>query len=318
MAKLTLAGLQTFVGTYVAAAKQAAVWTGTTDNLFGLLDKVGLQITLDGTFNDTLPELDGNDLPLGKTVEEWFVDLTLPVDYDSTGATTMAPHNPTFETVTYDYTLGRKVLQTTQKYDDVERAAIDPTASGQMIAKIMERLTDSYSLYTYNQKKQLMANLIAKAEAATNKATLVETLAIPTDDLTGEAFIKGVKKQVENASFANEGNNLGNYLIGRSPALTLFIKKGVMPSLEVDTIAGAFNANQLSLPATIKIVDDFGNDASNVYAILTDTRGIKLHRGYHAIRQQLNAQGDFMNFYDHSENTGFISKSTFVHCFKSA
>lgn len=70
MAKMTLSALQSFVTAYVDAAKQAGAWTGTTNNLFGLVDKIGKQITIDGSFEDKLPELEGEDLPFGKTIEE--------------------------------------------------------------------------------------------------------------------------------------------------------------------------------------------------------------------------------------------------------
>ena len=317
MAKMTLSGLASFAASYVAAAKQAGSWSASTDNLYDLVDKIGMQITLDGNFIDKLPELDGNDLPLGKTIEEWFVDLTLPVSYDSTGANCLAPSYPVAEAPSYSYTLGRKVIKTTVPFDNLERAALSPVEAGNMVAKITQRLQDSYSLYTYAQKKQLLANMIAKAEAVAG-GQIVETIAVPADTSTSEAFIKQVKKDVETASFANEGHSLGGQLIGAAPELMLIVKKGVMPTVEVEALAGAFQAEQLAIPATVKVVDDFGNNATGVFAMLIDPRGVKLHRGYHAIRQNLNGEGDFMNYFDHSENTGFISKSTFVKVYKPA
>ena len=318
MAKMTIDALKTFVATYVASAKQAGAWSASTDNLLRLLDKVGQQITLDGTFADKLPELDGNDLPLGKTIEEWFVDLVLPQTYDATGANALAPSYPSVEDAAYSYSLGRRVIPTTVPYDNVERAALSASDAGAMVAKITERLTNSYSLYTYQQKKQLLANLITKASAATNSAALVQTLAIPADTPTSEAFIKQVKADVEAASFANEGHSLNNNLIGAAPSLVLVIKKGVMPVLEVEALAGAFHAENLAIPATIKVVDDFGDADSKVYAMIIDPRGVKLHRGYHAIRDNVNGAGDFINYFDHSENTGFISKNTFVKVYEAA
>lgn len=318
MAKMTIDALKTFVATYVASAKQAGAWSASTDNLLRLLDKVGQQIMLDGTFADKLPELDGNDLSLGKTIEEWFVDLVLPQAYDATGANALAPSYPSVEDAAYSYSLGRRVIPTTVPYDSVERAALSASDAGAMVAKITERLTNSYSLYTYQQKKQLLANLVKKAEAAANKATLVQTLAIPADTATSEEFIKQVKADVEAASFANEGHSLNNNLIGAAPSLVLAIKKGVMPVLEVEALAGAFHAENLAIPATIKVVDDFGDADSKVYAMLIDPRGVKLHRGYHVIRDNANGAGDFINYFDHSENTGFISKNTFVKVYKAA
>ena len=314
MAKLTIDGLKTFCQTYVASAKQAGVWADSTENLLGLIDKVGMQITLDGSFQDKLPELDGNDLPLGKTIEEWFIDLTLPQEYDENGANTMAPHYPSVEDAAYSYTLGRKTIATTQPFDNVERAAISAESASNMIAKIMERLTNSATLYRYAVKKQLLGNFATKAVAA-NRG---QVLAIPVNTETSEAFIKQVKQDVEEASFASENTSLGKALIGAAPELTLYVKKGVMPVVEVEALAGTFHAENLAIPATVKVVDDFGKADSNIYAMLIDPRGVKLHRGYHAVREQLNGEGDFINFYDHSEYSAFCSKHTFVKVYKAA
>lgn len=256
MAKLTIDGLQTLVKTYVNTQKQAGEWSATTDNLYKVLDKIGKMVMLDGEFIDKLPELDGEDLPLGKTIEEYFIDLTLPenfVDITTEGAKDLTPALPSVEKVSYSTTLGRKKIKTTVPYDNVERAALSTGDASNMITKILQRLGNSYDMFKYQVKKQLLGNAADKAVAA----SLNQVIAAPTDTATGEAFIKQIKIDAEAASFAHEGG-LAKALIGAAPSLTLYVKKGVIPSLEVDTLAGAFNRGELAIPATVKVVDDFG------------------------------------------------------------
>ena len=316
MAKMTINGLVALAKSYVAAAKQAGTWNATTDNLYTAVDKIGKMIMLDGQFIDKLPELDGDELPLGKTIEEYFIDLTLPEAYTNItaeGAKNEVPALPSVEQCAYNYTLGREKIKTTVPYDNVERAALNQNDAANMIAKILERLGNSYEMFKFQAKKQLLGNAADKAVAA----NLVSTIAVPTDTTTGEAFIKAIKEEVEAASFAHEGG-LNGALIGAAPELVLYIKKGVMPSIEVDTMAGAFNEARLAIPARVKVVDDFGTMTNtNVFALLVDPRGIKLHRGYHAIRTATNADGDFVNYVDHSEHTGFISKNVYIKAFKA-
>ena len=313
---MTINGLQTLAQTYVAAAKQAGAWNASTDNMYGAIDKIGKMVMLDGLFIDKLPELDGEDLPLGKTIEEYFIDLTLPEAYTNItaeGAKDVVPALPTVEQCAYSYTLGREKIKTTVPYDNVERAACTAGDASNMIAKVLERLGNSYEMFKFASKKQLIGNAADKAVVA----GLVQTIAVPTNTATGEAFIKQVKEDVETASFAHEGG-LNKSLIGAAPSLMLYVKKGVMPSLEVDTLAGAFNEGRLAIPAQVKVVDDFGIMAdTKVWAVLVDPRGIKLHRDYHAIRQSENADGDFINYVDHSEHTGFISKNVFIKAYKA-
>ena len=317
MAKMTISGLQTLAKTYVAAAKQAGTWTNSANNLYKAVDKIGKMVMIDGQFIDKLPELDGDELPLGKTIEEYFIDLTLPEAYGTIaneGAKDTAPALPTVENCSYSYSLGREKIKTTVPYDNVERAARSVEDASNMITKVLERLNNSYEMFKFAAKKQLLGNAADKAVTA----KLVATIAQPTNTATAEAFIKQIKQDVESASFPNEGG-LNASLIGAAPELVLYVKKGVMPVVEVDALAGAFNEGRLAIPAKVKVVDDFGSMTNtSVYAILVDPRGIKLHRDYHAIRQSENADGDFINYVDHSEHTGFISKNTFIRVYKAS
>lgn len=313
MAKMTIEGLETFVKTYVAAGKQAGAWVSSTDNLLKLQDKIGKQVTLDGSFQDKLPELSGDELPLGKTIEEWMIDLTLPSDFDATGKDNDKPAYPTVEDVAYSYTLGRKKIKTSVPYDNVERAALTAEGAATMTGKIMERIQNSQSLYEYNLKKQLLANMVDKAAG---NATVV---ALPNTTENAEKAIIAIKSAVEDASFAHEGDSLtAGALIGASPELVLYVKKGFMPQVEVNAFAGAFNKADLAIPATIKVVDDIPCTDTKVWGVLIDPRGVKLHTGYKAMRSHENADGDFVNYTLHSEFTGFISKYTFVRVFKTA
>lgn len=312
MAKMTIEGLETFVKTYVDSTKQAGAWVSSTDNLLKLQDKIGKQITLDGSFQDKLPELSGDELPLGKTIEEWFVDLTLPSDFDPTGKDNDKPAYPTVEDVAYSYTLGRKKIKTSVPYDNVERAALTAEGAATMTGKIMERIQNSESLYEYNLKKQLLANMVDKAAG---NATVV---ALPNTTENAEKAIIAIKSAVEDASFAHEGDSLTpGALIGASPELVLYVKKGFMPQVEVNAFAGAFNKADLAIPATIKVVDDIPCTSANVWGLLIDPRGVKLHTGYKAMRSHENADGDFVNYTKHLEYTGLISKFTFVRVFKT-
>lgn len=308
MAKMTLSNIASAMATYVASANIAGAWNATTANMGGLLDKIGKMITIDGLFNDKLPELDGDNLPLGKTVEEYYMDLILPTAYSNItteGAKDVVPALPTVEDVVYSYTLGRQKIKTTVPYDNFERAMLTSADAGNFGAKILERLYNSYDLAKYNEKKQLIGRF-SDAVYAVNKAVIAK----PVDTTTGEAFLKQVKTDCEEAMFANE-KSISGALIGGAPSLMLILKKGIMPSIEVDVMAGAFNPEKLGLPAntTVKVVDSFGTQTNTgVYALLCDSRAMKLYNGYKAIRTATNADGDFVNSVLHFEDTAFYSK----------
>ena len=74
---------------------------------------------------------------------------------------------------------------------------------------------------------------------------------------------------------------------------------------------------------SVTVVDDFGTitggtSGKQVYAILIDPRGVKLHEGYNASRYKENADGDFVNYVRHFEDTGFISKYSYMKVYETA
>lgn len=148
---------------------------------------------------------------------------------------------------------------------------------------------------------------------------LVTAIAKPVDDTTGEAFIEQVLADVEVASDFSEGHSLNGNTLGGNPeaGLVLIIKQGVMPSLKVNTLAGAFHREDLAIPAEIVVIPDFGDASSDYYAMLVDRRIMRLHNTYRAVRENVNGQGDFLNMYYHTENTVHISRNCFVKVYKA-
>ena len=149
------------------------------------------------------------------------------------------------------------------------------------------------------------------------KLDLVQAIAKPVDDTTGEAFIKQLKKDVEIARDLSEGHSLNGNSLGATEGLVLIVKQGVMPSLEVDTWAGAFQEKMLALPTEVVVVKDFGSENDDVYALLIDRRGMRLHNTYNATRENLNGDGDFLNVFRHTEDTAYISRNVFVKFYKN-
>lgn len=144
---------------------------------------------------------------------------------------------------------------------------------------------------------------------------LTQEIQAPMDTETGEAFIKQIKTDVETAKDLNEGHSLNGNSLGATEGLVLVMRQGLLPSLEVDTYAGAFNQKMLEMGVQQIIIKDFG-DNTDAFAVLMDERGMRLHPTYEAVRENFNGDGDFLNIFDHQENTAFISRNTFVKVYK--
>lgn len=373
MAKFSLDELKTKLAGIVTASKLSlATFNVTRDNIVGLVDKIGKIGTIDTVFSiDKLAKFDGEYLSFGKTIEDWYQDLILVSDYDSTGANALAPNDPTYRPVYYSYTLGRKVIKTTIRNNNIERAVHNEGQFIDIVSMQAKRLDDSMAQYRYGLKREMLGVLIEMCEdemglntapatfdpttsystvntllknnntptawgilvkaytanAAVSWAAavaagyiivldLITALAAPTDTTTSNAFIKAVKKDVEKARDISEGYSLNGNTIGAVEGLTLILKQGVVPEIEVESLAGAFNKEQLAMPAEIITVKDFGSASADYYAVLVDSRGLRLHNTYMATRDNPNGEGDFLNLFRHTEDTAYISRNSFVKCYK--
>lgn len=370
MAKLSLPELKAAVASYVGSNKVAyASFTETRNNIVGLLDKIGKIVQLDTAFFDKLPELDGEPLSFGKTVEEYYQDLILAVDYnqDTDGSRALKFYSPTYRPVCYNISMGKKIIPESIPNNNIERAVHNEGQFVDIIATMTKRLSDSKAAWKYQCKRELLGKLCDLAEAAYSGATayanyadtptnvaegtfykqstnyavcvksktaasgdtwatmvaggylvpinFVQEVPVPEDATTGENFLKALKGAVEVAQDISEGNSLNGNTIGAEMGLGLYVKQGVMPSLEVDTMAGAFHLEKLSAGVEAKVIKDFGSTNSKAYAILIDVRGIRLHVDYEAVRNNTNGFGDFENLFHHLELTGFISRNCFFKIF---
>ena len=370
--KLSLEGLAAAVASYVQSNKIAYnSFTASYNNIVGLIDKVGLIETIDTTFFDKLPELDGTRLETGKTVEEFYQDLILAIDYnqDDDGSRAMKFYSPTYRPVAWSYSLGKKVIPQSIPNNNIERAVNNLEQFANIVAVATKRLADSKAAWKYQVKREMLGKLVDKCEAAYSGATayvqnttvlaeggyykwtdsdsvnhfavcvvnqtaavnksgsellaagilielqMVEEIAIPEDSTTGEAFIKALKHAVEVAQDISEGYSLNGNTIGAEQGLALYVKQNVMPSLEVDTMAGAFHLEKLSTGVEAKVIKDFGSTTSKAYAILMDRRGARLHIDYEAVRENFNGFGDFVTLFSHIESTAFLSRNCFVKIF---
>ena len=314
---LTIETLKNAAAAYVDATKQLqSKFVPTVDDFTKTVCKIGDMKTLYLPHVDKLPELSGDNLPFGETIEEFMVNDFLPSDFVyEDGAPKKNAKRATFAEAVYSYPMKEQLWELGVPRDQFRRVSLGERSFGDLIASTLSTLDSSANAWNYAAKRQLLGN--AALEAAKIPGC-TSSLAKPTDTASGEAFIKAVKACVEVASDMNNGN-LAQHTAAAAPSLTLYIMQGVMPSVEVDTMAGAVNEAKLAIPATVKTVLDFGTASdSGVYAILVDSRAIKLHDDILTVTSDYEGRMDQDNFYRHQKQTGFISKYGYIHVFKNA
>lgn len=148
---------------------------------------------------------------------------------------------------------------------------------------------------------------------------LVTALAKPTDTASGEAFVKSVKTYVEKADDISEGNSLNGNTLGANQGKLLLVKQGLMPTLEVDVQAGAFNGEKVAIPSEIIVLPDFGKETDDsVYAVMIDRRALRLFPNFDYAGSAENKTKAYINYISHLDATANISRNCFVHVWKNA
>lgn len=174
---MTIAQINAITAAYVAAAKAAGKFTPSANNIAGLIDKIGKMVTVDNKFIDKLGIFDGDKLPLGKTVEEWYQDLDNVFDKDTNpdnaADNALRPYAPTYRPCSYSYTLGEKIIPTSIKYNEYERACLDAGDYSALTGMITKRLYDTYAQFKFGAKKQMIGNAIKFANLMKTSATAI-------------------------------------------------------------------------------------------------------------------------------------------------
>lgn len=163
---LTLAELKVLIGAMFASATIA-----TQDPQYVLnetakvLNKIGLMVTIKGTYVDRLPEFDGPELPLGKTIEEYFMQLPKILDADRDGSEDGTPNDPSFLPASWSYSLAKKRIKQTKRYDEFEEACYTEGQFLDFVAEIEKSINDATTVYRYGLKRQLLGHGIALVES---------------------------------------------------------------------------------------------------------------------------------------------------------
>lgn len=325
--KATLTTVAAFAKAYADATKSGnTTFTLTKNELVGAVDKIGEMITIKGSYDDDLKWMDGRNLTTGRIIEEYFRAIAKASLYegaDKEGPKVNVPEFIPYEKCAYSYPLERVKFKSSTQGDALASACINEAAFADLVAGESQEISDQRSIYKFNIKKAALANVIAKARAATNKANLVETIKDPSAMSADEAetFITNLKIYAKKVKFANEGNNLGNCLIGgmKDVKPRLVVKVGVLDNLDKLAKAGAFHDEYFDLTQRYDIdeVDDFGSDTKAI-AMVVDPRSIKVKPYVDRTYSYVNGDGDFMSTVNHFGVNIYTSLYTAVHVFSLA
>lgn len=176
-----------------------------------VLNKIGLMITIRGRYVDKLEDLDGPELPLGKTIEEYFMELPKVLEEDRDGSEDGKPADPSFLPAYYSYSLAKKRIKITRRWDEYEEACQTEEQFLAFISVIEAAIEESTIVYKYALKRELIGRGIKLIESiidATASGTAQDGATISTNTGNLPAGLKAGDYIV-----ATAGDDKGAYVI---------------------------------------------------------------------------------------------------------
>lgn len=129
-----------------------------------LLDKIGLTITLQSSIVDHLAMFDDIVLSQGTTVEEYVHDLLTVKDYDRNSQ----PYgqDPIDTKRAYHYRNSDKKIELPVWEDEMSRAFTSVDKLAEFVARMLQRISDTYKQYKFEAKKLAIAEKIKEDHSA--------------------------------------------------------------------------------------------------------------------------------------------------------
>ena len=241
-----------------------------------LTDLIIMQSVTSGIFENPLRGLKQNEMPFGLTEQEIFVNFAEGI-----------AHNPratcedafgiyeAYIMSAYHRINFNKDYPVTIWYDDIRTAFASEFGLKSLINAKSQAIISSASHDEY-------VNMIGLVESAYNAGACypVHLSAAVNSEETGNELIKNIQTFVGHMAFPHrEYNFAGSDAISMREDLIILTTPEVMASINVDTLAGAFNLDKKDLMARIVVTDGFPNQPG-IQAALADRRFFKVRDQY--------------------------------------
>ena len=145
--------LAMFGNTSIATATFSAV----ADLITGLTMKCAKIVINESNFSHSIDDhFNGDDLPLGGFIEEYFQNMVVPISYDNTGANTLVPHYPEKAPVFYSYPLEGLNFPISVRKVEYRQFFTDAENASRYIATLLKKHSDAQKIYRFAKKKALL------------------------------------------------------------------------------------------------------------------------------------------------------------------
>lgn len=267
-----------------------------------LINRIGLTIIRNKTFNNPLALLRKGSMPLGTDIQDLYENPAEAEQYELSNtemAKLLTITDP--DTHVAYYRRNRKDMYTkTISRENLQGAFV----SWEKFESYISAITTS--LYSGNYIDEFKLTKALVDGAYDNDKVVVEQVSAPVDNATSKAFVKKVRSMFSKLSFPSKEYNAYSKFSGAKGEITtwtdkdriiLMITADALAEVEVETLAQAFNLSYADMQARIVVVDNFEN--SEIVALLCDESWFQIYENIMRFDEFYNARVMAWNEYLH-------------------
>lgn len=268
-----------------------------------LINRIGLTIIRNKSFNNPLAILKKGSTPLGTDIQDIYTNPAEAEQYTLSNAemaklltitdpdTKVAYYRRNRKDM-YSKTIAREALQgafaSWDRFEDFITSITQSLYSGAYIDEFKD--TKALVAGAYNENK-----------------IITETVTAPTDEATGKAFVKKVRTLFKSMRFPSSSYNAYSQNSGdNKPVVTwtdesrvvFLVRADVMASVDVDVLASAFNMDKANFLGRVIEVDEF-DEEGKIQALIADEAFFQIYDNVFRFDEFYNARVMAWNEYLH-------------------
>lgn len=269
-----------------------------------LINKIGKTIIIQKMFKNPLSRFKSGSVTSPHDIEEIFVEMAKAEGaYDPKGPNPLGRRAPADTKVVYH-------RQNRQDYYAISIGDIDFVrvfrSEATLEIFIKGQINAVYSADEYDEFLA-MKNVLATFKNKTNNGPgyfdyeVADMATATSKEEWAKSFVKAVRKAVKDVKFPSTSYNVAGVKTWSQPnELVMLIHKDVMVEVDVERLATAFHQSETDVKVVPVIIDmdDFGS-LTDTYAIMVDKDWFRIYDTLMTMRQQMNAQGLFTNWFFH-------------------
>lgn len=269
-----------------------------------LVDRIGLVVIRNIQLRNPLKRFKKGQMPLGRTIEEIFVDLVKANKYDAEESeeTVFKRTIPNVKVLFHERNRQDRYDQTIQD-DSLKTAFISWAKFGDFLSSIINAIYNSAEVDEYEYMKLLIDNYYSKGLFKIEKVNTV------TDETSAREFVKKVRASASKMTLP-QGSRDFNSLAVRTRSdmenLHLFIDADLNAVTDVDVLAKAFNLDKSTLLGNITVIDGFAS--AGLEAVLVDESFFMVYDNLLKMETIRNPKGLYWNYFYHVWQTLSVSR----------